>query len=175
MSDSGCGVAIGVIVVVILIGTQKLQADREQSTANAAYRGPTFAPSLSPGSPVDGYRLRSVKLPSPFDANGGATQISLSCIRPAAEISDEKGYTIDFRVGQHALLCGDEFPVCPTVGTALGRPVLHITNADSCTVPLDSGVILLEGDLDPDQAVSILTDLKKASVEEIAALPVDVR
>ncbi len=61
------------------------------------------------------------------------------------------------------------------VGTALGRPVLHITNTGSYAISLDSGVILLEGDLDPDQAVSILTDLKKASVEEIAALHVDAR
>jgi hypothetical protein len=132
-------------------------------------------PATSPGSPLDGYRLRSVKLPNAFDTYAGATQISLSYVRPDAGLSNRKYYTIDFSTGQHALFCGGDFGICPTVGTALGRPVFQNVSSGSYGISLDSGVILVGGNVGADEAISILRDLKKASVEEIAALHVDPR
>lgn len=167
--------AAGVIVVLVIAGAQKLQADREQTALNAAYHGPSYMPATSPGSPLDGYRLRSVKLPNAFDTYAGAIQISLSYVRPDAGLSNRKYYTIDFSTGQHALFCGGDFGICPTVGTALGRPVFQNVSSGSYGISLDSGVILVGGNVGADEAISILRDLKKASVEEIAALHVDPR
>ena len=96
--------AAGVIVVLVIAGAQRLQADREQSALNAACQGPGYMPATSPGSPLDGYRLRSVKLPNAFDTYVGATQISLSYVRPDTGLSNRKYHTIDFSTGQHALL-----------------------------------------------------------------------
>jgi len=167
--------AVGVIVVLVISGSQKLQADHEQSSRNSSYRGPSFAPSTSPGSPLPGYRLRSVKLPGPYERYRGATQISLSYFRPAADVYDQRYYSIDFSLGQDALYCGGEFGTCPTVGTALGHPILRIASSGSYGISLERGVIMLEGSLTPDEAVSIFGDLKAATVDEIAALRVDPR
>ena len=167
--------AAGVIVVLVIGGAQKLQADQEQSALNSSYRGPVFGPSTSPGSPLQGYRLSSVKLPGAYDTYAGATQISLTYFRPTADRSDRKYYTIDFSTGQHSLFCGGEFGICPTVGTALGRPVFQNVSSGSYGISLDSGVIIVGGSVSSDEAISILRDLKKARVDEIAALHVDPR
>jgi hypothetical protein len=160
--------AIGGVVAAAVIVVQSVSDHQKQETLNSTFSGPTFAPSESPGSPLAGYRLRSVFIPNEFES-----RVQLSYIRPGPTVSDLKYYSLDFTEGQSAMMCGGEFPKCTEVGTALGVPVVIDTLDHDYYVSISGGVIELDGNRTTAEALMILNDLRPSSVDAIARLAVD--
>ena len=160
--------AIGAVLAVALILVQSVNDRNQQESLNSTYSGPSFAPSRSPGSPLAGYRLRSVFIPNEFES-----RVRLSYIRPGATISDQKYYSLDYTEGQSAMTCGGKFPECPEIGSALGEPVVLDTLDHNYYVSIAGGVIELDGYRTTAEALTILNDLRPARVDQIALLTVD--
>jgi hypothetical protein len=142
-----------------------------QNQYSAAYDGPVYAPSTSPGSPIEGYALEHASLPNEYTIDYEA--IVLHYVKPPATAdSFDERYSIEFSAGQDAYRCDDGVPVCEQIGTALGSPVMKLSNLEY-QVSVQSGVVavnMVRGSIDPDQVLAVLNDLHVATIDEVAAL-----
>jgi hypothetical protein len=158
---AGIGFAAAALITTVLA----LQMQGEEARYVAEYDGPVFAPSTSPGSPIEGYHLEWVKMPGRFDDYEGAVAIDLTYDNPEAADS----YSLEFSAGQTEQLCAGEYSECPVIGTALGSPVYSISNGDYL-VSTEKGVVAVRGYLQSEQVLAILNDLHEATVDELSSL-----
>ena len=159
---------IGVALAIAAVVVQTQLAAAEQSDRNSAYTGPVFAPSTSPASPVDGYSLEYVKLPSEYDDYEGAVGVSFTYRKPAPDGFDDYFY-IELSADNSAMYCGDAGDDCAEVGPALGSMVYAESPIDYL-VEVDGGMVAVRGDLDGDQVLAVLNDLHVASLDELVDL-----
>ena len=160
-------VAAGGVALVLVASIVATVADNsEQQRWNAAYEGPAYVPSTSPGSPLEGFTLRGVDLLNEYNTD----YVHLSYVKRDGD--DETYYDLHFYTGLDRNLCLEENDSCTLVGEALGSPVYSSSSVGTYYVVVDKGTVALQGYIEPEDALTVLNDLEPASIEDIAALAV---
>ena len=164
----------GIVLELALVATWglTLKAQFDRQSIVAAYSGPVFAPSSSPASPIDGFTLRQVEVPNAYNTGPGDAAITLFYQRKVDSTNPlgTSFYSLEFSAGTDALLCGGSYSVCPAVGTVRGSKVLFDGSSKDYYLPTDGGVITLSGYLNVNDALTVLNDLKSATVQQVGDL-----
>jgi len=159
---------VGVVALTIAGGAHTARDTAELDRADAAWSGPVLTPSGAPGSPLDGYELTQVIGPDDVWDMWSFTY---------GRTGDDSGWAYrvflrDGPPGDAPAVCGLERLPCPVVGQALGADVEQLEAGAEWQLRLPSGRVELQGVLDDEQAVRVLTDLREASAEDLRALAV---
>ncbi len=159
---------LGVVALTIAGGADTARDTAELDRADAAWSGPVLTPSGAPGSPLDGYELTQVIGPDDvYDMWSFTYGRTGDDSRWAYRV-----FLRDGPPGDAPALCGLDRLPCPVVGQALGADVVQLEAGAEWQLRLPSGRVELQGVLDDEQAVRVLTDLREASTEDLRALPV---
>jgi Ca2+/Na+ antiporter len=164
-------VVLGAALVLglLAIGALAIKSQQDQQDIYHAYTGPIYAPSTSPDSPIDGYRLGNVDLPDQY-----LQRITLSYSRLTGgdiDPSSEESYQIQFSEDTDVLPCVAGDANCPVLGTALGVNVFG--SPGGYYVSIDDGVIAIYAAFGPDAALAVLNDLTPSTIDEVSQLNVD--
>jgi hypothetical protein len=166
-------VIVGAVMLIVVGALLYNFAQKKQVEASvaSAYSGPLYAPSTSPRSPLPGFELTSFDVPLTSDGDG---EIDLLYVRPASDALGRSSYTLNYGSSFDSWECGNFDPgsdsACESIGSVLGAPVVIEPSTHTYLVFVDGGVIALQGNFGDAEALTVLNDLRPASVGDFLAL-----
>jgi hypothetical protein len=151
---------LAVLVTAGVAGVM-LVANLVQDDRNAHYAGPTYGPSTSPQSPLDGYELYKVSQPPGFEDSDGVT---------VSYQGGLAGYEVKLSVSSDAPgWCADNSS-CEVIGEALGQPVHGMVDIGTYFLKVPKGYVEVGGYISPEEALAVFHDLEPMTLDEIIAL-----